>query len=127
MTITLSASGARDLWQLVDAPCVQELGGAANGAPVRDLPLPMPEYLHPGVYLEEVPFEGRPIDGVPTSAVDPAAHLLSGPGIVGGLAVDADPPGQSSPVNVSPGRAIGPDGRDLHPLASAAMRRFGAA
>ena len=27
----------------------------------------MIEYLHPGVYLTEVPFEAKPIDGVPTS------------------------------------------------------------
>lgn len=27
----------------------------------------MPEYLAPGVYIEEVPFTGKPIEGVPTS------------------------------------------------------------
>src|SRR5687768_1692416 len=28
---------------------------------------PMPEYLAPGVYIEEVPFKSHPIPGVPTS------------------------------------------------------------
>ena len=27
----------------------------------------MPEYLAPGVYIEEVPFKSHPIEGVPTS------------------------------------------------------------
>jgi SpoVK/Ycf46/Vps4 family AAA+-type ATPase len=32
--------------------------------------LTMPEYLAPGVYLEEIPLEPKPIPGVPTSLLD---------------------------------------------------------
>ena len=34
----------------------------------------MPEYLHPGVYIEEIPRGPRPIEGVPTST---AGFLLA--------------------------------------------------
>lgn len=29
----------------------------------------MPEYLHPGVYVEEVPGGNRPVEGIPTSII----------------------------------------------------------
>ena len=90
MTITLAGSSllastlmptphgaAHDLWQLVDEPSVLELGGAANGERERAREPSAPEQLHPGVYLAAVPFEAHPIDGVPTSPIDPEAHVRS--------------------------------------------------
>jgi phage tail sheath protein FI len=39
----------------------------------------MPEYLHPGVYIQEVSFRGKPIEGVSTSTVGFVGRALKGP------------------------------------------------
>ena len=39
----------------------------------------MPEYLHPGVYIEEIERGPRPIEGVPTSTAARPHHHDSGP------------------------------------------------
>lgn len=39
----------------------------------------MTEYLAPGVYIEEIPFTGKPIEGVPTSTASFIDHFDRGP------------------------------------------------
>lgn len=127
----------------------------------------MIERLYPGVFLTEIPFNAKPIDGVSVStphahAADIAAHaahlpseptpqwtqanphdpgvtLLGlfawldqslvyraqsspidhvrqaqpGSGVVGGLAVAGRAANETPDVKVSPGLAVGPDGRRL--------------
>ena len=108
----------------------------------------MIERLHPGVYVIELPFEAKPIDGVPTPTLpdwtdgnvhDPGVTLLSllvyaldaplhrahpcvdgaaagrhlGSGVVEGLAVHACDAGGSPKVTLSPGVALGVDGRSV--------------
>src|SRR5262249_57658546 len=51
----------------------------------------MPEYLAPGVYVEEVSFRSKSIEGVPTSTTGfagltrtgPVQYLVEGPGLRG--------------------------------------------
>jgi hypothetical protein len=101
--------------------------------------MPMGNHRYPGVYVTEVPFEAKPIDGVPTSTGpewtdsnqhDPGVTLVdllawagesllyqahSGRGFIGGLAVDACGAGEQLQVTVSPGLAISADGRRIDP------------
>ena len=39
----------------------------------------MPEYLHPGVYIEETSFRGKPIEGVSTSTAGLVGRTTKGP------------------------------------------------
>ena len=43
----------------------------------------MPEYLHPGVYVEEVPFHAKPIDGVSTTTTGFVGPTRFGPTYMG--------------------------------------------
>jgi hypothetical protein len=102
----------------------------------------MPEYIAPGVYVVEVPFEATSIEGVDTSTsaftgpawTDANAHepgiTLAGlfgfltesllyreraaTGVVGGLAVDAGAGGRPA-VTVSPGVAVDGTGDTVEP------------
>jgi SpoVK/Ycf46/Vps4 family AAA+-type ATPase len=105
--------------------------------------VPTSDQRYPGVYITEVPFEAKPIEGVPTSNApewtdsnlhDPGITLLqllawaaesllyqthpgtqSGRGVVGGLAVGSREAGGSPQVSVSPGLAVSADGRRIDP------------
>ena len=39
----------------------------------------MPEYLHPGVYVEEIPSGSKPIEGVGTSTAAFVGNATKGP------------------------------------------------
>jgi len=101
--------------------------------------VPTSDRRYPGVYVTEVPFDAKPIEGVPTSTApewtdfnqhDPGVTLLqllawasesllyqthTGRGVVGGLAVDAHGAGGSPQVTASAGLAVGADGRRIDP------------
>jgi hypothetical protein len=97
------------------------------------------ESVHPGVFVEELPFKATPIDGVSTSTDsakppapnwtdanqgDPGGTLLQmfawlpealsyGAGVVAGLGLEASNTAQAPRVSVSPGLAVGADGRSV--------------
>jgi len=71
----------------------------------------VPEYLYPGVYVEEVPSASRPIEGVGTSVAAFVGVAPSGPELAGPLAGIADFERLYGRVDEGPGGGAGHLGR----------------